>query len=485
MPGMTRILLLAALLGSQLGCESLKAKARAVLSKESASPPTASSEPQQAKTAATKDSATIAVSAEPEKPEISLPANLNVLLLTIDSMRADMPWNGYPRPIAPNLTRLAEQSVVYTHAYSLCSATTMALGGMMASRYPLQVPRDGKATSGFPPEAHFLAEVLQAGNVRTLGVHGHVFFYGANGIDQGFDEWRFIKYVTARTSREGAITDDRLATLLVKTMDAHVAKEPSQPFFAWTHFMDPHFRYNRHPGIEPYVGSPYKGAKGQEDKPMVSPGVPLSDVGQQLRNGYDGEVTFTDKHVGRVLDHVRQQPWGKRTAIIVSADHGEAFGEQKSYFEHGFLLYEVTVRVPLIIYIPGVPPRRIDTRRSTVDLAPTILQLFGLKSPESFVGTSLVPEVLGEKVPERRVVLDYPYTDQNQRRRAIIDSSVKIIASENELEPKLFDLSKDPGEQNDLAAKDSKLLSEMKAKLEETETKFPDFPAPRLKGRHY
>src|SRR6185295_20284991 len=104
------------------------------------------------------------------------------------------------------------------------------------------------------------------------------------------------------------------------------------------HFMDPHAAYAPHPDTERFRGSAY--APGAVPAP---PGVALDDIGQGLRNHYDDEVRFTDAQVGKLLDHVAAQPWGKTTAVVVTADHGEAFGEHPHYFEHGNLLYDVTV----------------------------------------------------------------------------------------------------------------------------------------------
>ena len=136
------------------------------------------------------------------------------------------------------------------------------------------------------------------------------------------------------------------------------------PFFAWFHFMDPHDVYQPHPE--------------------------LPSFGRKARDLYDGEVRYTDQWVGKLVDFIRDAPWGKRTAIVVSADHGEAFGEH-GFYRHAHELWEELVHVPLFFYIPGVKPRRVNAYRSAVDLAPTILELTGVKIKDSMRGVSLVP----------------------------------------------------------------------------------------------
>jgi choline-sulfatase len=412
-------------------------------------------------------SATAALAPVVETPKID-----NVLLISIDALRADMPWNGYPRVIAPKLEAFAKQSVVYTHAYALSSYTSMSLGGLMTGRYPSELPRNGLATSTFGEEATFLAEVLKAGGVRTIAVHGHVYFQGATGMNQGFDDWRVLPKITLMPAREGYVVDDKLADTMIAALGEH-AKER---FFAWVHFMDPHFSYAKHEGFPAFTGAP--------EKP-VPPGIALGAVGQSLRNQYDGEVVFTDSQVGRLLEWLDQQPFGKRTAVIVTADHGEAFGEQKSTFEHGYMLWEVLTRVPLLVRLPGSAARRIDTRRSHIDLAKTILELLQLEPTVSMRGTSLVPELRGATVPARAVVMDMPYTDQAPRRRALIQSDEKIIVTETEEEPLVFDLKSDPAEQKTLARDDRERTQRLLRSYDEMNRALPDFPAPRRGKRQY
>ena len=414
-------------------------------------------------------------------PAPSLPSNLSVLLITVDALRADMPWVGYPRNIAPNLTKLAEKSVVYTRAYALSSYTSMSLGGMLASRYPLELPRDGRATSRFFDDALFFPELLKPAGIRTIAAHGHVYFAGDTGIAQGFEDWRVIPGIVYNPAREGYVSDAAISELMQKALGEHGASHPGQRFFAWVHFMDPHFDYANHTELERYRGSPYAADAG-----AVPPGSPLDSVGQQLRNRYDREVAFTDSQIGRLLAWVDAQPWAKTTAIVVTSDHGEAFGEHEHYFEHGFFLFDVTTRVPLLLRIPGVAPRRIDARRSHIDLGPTLLDLFGVPKPPSMRGQSLLSEMAGNAPPAPRdIVIDMPYTDQTPRRRALIHGKFKLIASESELKPQLYDLDADPGERHDLAAERPELASELDARLKELDAKIPDYPAERRAKREY
>ncbi len=116
----------------------------------------------------------------------------------------------------------------------------------------------------------------------------------------------------------------------------------------------------------------------------------IGPYGKTTRDYYDAEVTFTDIYVGRLMDFVAAQPWGARTAFIVTGDHGEAFGEHHQYV-HGFELWENLVRVPLFMVLPGVRPRHVDRRTSALDLAPTILDLLGVNADGGPAGRTALP----------------------------------------------------------------------------------------------
>src|SRR5450432_1424064 len=254
--------------------------------------------------------------AEPALTAVPTPATpRNVLLLTIDSLRADMPWTGYPRAIAPNLTKLAEQSVVYTNEYALSSYTAKSVAGFLSSRYPSTLYRSGYFFANYPKADTFLAEVLSAHGVVTTGWHGHLYFRGV-GLDQGFNTWQFVPGITFDPQTDTGITSQLMTELGIKLLSK--PESTGKQFFAWAHYMDPHDQYNKHP---------------------ESP-----DFGNKNRDRYDSEVFYADLWLGKLLDFARAQPWWKDTVLIVSADHGEAFGEH-GFYKHAFEIWDVLTRV--------------------------------------------------------------------------------------------------------------------------------------------
>jgi arylsulfatase A-like enzyme len=173
------------------------------------------------------------------------------------------------------------------------------------------------------------------------------------------------------------------------------------------------------------------------------------DFGKKSRDKYDSEVFYTDLWIGKLLDWIDQQPWAKDTAIIVSSDHGEAFGEHKLY-RHAFELYDVLVHVPMFVVIPGQAPRTIDVHRSHLDLVPTMFELMGIKPNPELRGQSFVNELWGAEAEQRDVGCDLPEDSHNERRRAFIHDGWKIIAFANDFRFELYNLKDDPGELKDL-----------------------------------
>ena len=362
------------------------------------------------------------------------PANLNILLVTVDSLRADMPWAGYERAIAPNLTEFEKRAVSYTHAYALSSYTSMSLGGLLGGHYPGEMKRDGNFFGKYRDNKMF-PERLQAAGIRTMAAHAHLYFRkGAAGFDKGFDVYEMVPGL-----KWNATTDENITGPAHEKIAERMLGDPANSsgrFFAWFHFLDPHDQYMRHPDIKPF--------------------------GRKARDLYDGEVTFTDRYIGQLFEFVAKQPWGAHTAIIISADHGEAFGEH-GCFRHAFELWQPLIRVPLMIMVPGVTPRRIDLNRSAIDLAPTILELMGL-TPDGLDGVSLVPELYQKQEPEARdVIVDLPRTSNSDRRRAIIHDHYKVIAYGDDSYYQVFDIDADPGELKSLEKIDRPKFDEMVA----------------------
>jgi arylsulfatase A-like enzyme len=386
--------------------------------------------------------------APPPRPPGAFPPDLDLVLITVDTLRIDLGFMGYARPVSPSLDALAERSTVFERAYSMASYTGKSLGPTMIGKYPSECLRDGAHFDTYLPGNTFLAERFHAAGIHTMGAAPHWYFKPRYGLGQGMDVWD----LSAMPPESGGDTDSSVTSARLTDAAIRLLSDPANTqgrFFLWVHYFDPHANYVSHaeaPDFRP-------GAKSWA-KPL-----------------YDGEVWFTDHHLGRLFDFIESQPWGRKTAIFLTADHGEAFDEHGMNW-HGVDLWEPLVRVPLLAYVPGVKPHRVAEKRSLIDLAPTLLDVMGIPQPAagelSGQSNSAAIALPDEAVEERDVYIDMPAGPQVSQHRAFIHGDTPGLKLMSEGGPLylLFDLARDPSELNDLS-RDRALLDRMKSAYED------------------
>lgn len=415
---------------------------------------------------------------EPAAPAAKKKRRLNVILVTVDTLRIDLGFMGYPKPVSPNMDKLAQKSVVFERAYAMASYTGKSLGPLHAGKYPSETFRDGGHFNVYGPKNVMIAERARDAGYATLGAMSHFYFRPSSGLSQGFDRWDLSAIPPGLADNDNSVSSEALSNVILKMLEdprgekaaekdagaaspTDAAAPPSdpadagpnsagkKPFFAWFHYFDPHAQYAPHP-----------------DAPSFSDGD--KSPAKWVHAQYDAEVWFTDKHLGRVLDFVEQQPWANETAIVLTADHGEALGDHGMSW-HGSEIWESLVRVPLVVYVPGVAPRRVALKRSHIDLVPTLCDLMGIEPGEGELsGESLLPDIEGSAPPvERDVYVDMPIGPFNGTRRALITGPTPGMKLFNlgGNQYQLFDLAEDPGELKDLA-RDKEKLDPLKAQMQ-------------------
>jgi choline-sulfatase len=382
------------------------------------------------------EQAPVVALAVPKPVRPKLPQDLSFLFLTVDALRPDLGCMGYPRDVSPRIDALAAQSTVYERAYSLSTYTGYALPPMMASRYPSEMPRTNRHELRYLPQNVLLAERLKQAGFRTAGAASHFLFSPELGWTAGID--RFLRPPPEGSAPPGSHIDRYYTSRRLANAAASLLEDPEVTggrFFIWIHFLDPHEQYLKHPGFSKFGNSP--------------------------RDLYDGEVAFTDYHIGRVLDALSDAKLDQRTVVVLTGDHGEAFGEHGEYF-HGRDLWEEIVRVPLIIRVPGGVPGRIARRVSHADLAPTVLDLAGVEADPGARGQSLLEELFGGALPSRPILIDQPRNPYYTAKRAFIENGLKLHYMIDSNAYRLYDLDRDPGETHDLAPEDPAKLMLMR-----------------------
>lgn len=328
-----------------------------------------------------------------------------VVMITIDATRADVVLDRANAKTLPFFAELARSSATFTRAVSPGSQTSVSLTTMFSGRYFSQLywSRYGRGSSRFlyaaeDPTPRFV-EILNANGIETALFGGTNFLANEYGVARGFAESK------VPSGRKHAMANDVIDPLL-----GRLSRVGDGPAFLYAHIMEPHAPYDR---------AKKKGGTDFER--------------------YVAEVALADSQVARVARALAQR-FPTRGVLIVSADHGEAFGEHGT-FQHTKTLYDELLRVPLFVRGPQVKPRRIDTRVSLVDVGPTVLDVFGLATPPGFMGQSLVPILRGEPAPLAR-----PVIAEGRLRRALYAGDVKVIEDLRRKVVEAYDLERDPGE---------------------------------------
>ena len=361
----------------------------------------------------------------------------NIVLVTVDSLRPDhVGAYGYDRPTTPAIDALGQESVRFLNAYSSSSKTTTAVPSMLTGRYPSELERNRAHYTTYSKHNVFVAEVLQEQGFRTAGFVAHWYFRPKFGLGQGFETWEVV--ATPRRRMEAIAT----AKPVVKAAINHVELGwgTGKPELMWVHVLDPHKDYIRHAGVKRFGKAPI--------------------------DRYDHEIRYCDEWIGKLLDALRgSDAWGK-TVVILTADHGEAFGEN-GYRHHGFGLHEHQIRVPLLVRVPGLDPRTEPTRVSLIDLFPTLLELAGARTPGAVApqGQSWVPLLGGRARAVQPMYAEMPRGPYNSAQAVWLNGGWKLHFNASSGHYELFDLATDPLEQQDLSAAQPERLGQMKADL--------------------
>ncbi len=398
--------------------------------------------------------------------------NPNILLLTIDTLRADaLGCYGHPKSISPEIDQLAEQGVMFEQAITSGSWTQAAFPVMLTSTYASMY---GGCLGPLSPDRPSPVEALSRSGYQTAAFSTSPLLSRALGYDRGFNHFvdldpeerdpvlRRIKgghrllglpatHAVARLLRRQsrparlyvpaeALTDQFLDWL----------PETDRPFFAWLHYMDVHWPYH----LENELTRPVEIAQAWKDLRQLYQanwnGAPISP--QQRRHFielYEKAVRYTDSQIGRLLRALDRAGVLQNSIIILVSDHGEEFLERKHWGHFETNLHDEIVRVPLIFKLPEKPAvQRVTHQVSLLDLMPTILELGGCPAPDGMEGVSLIPLWNGDTSAYAPQVAISEMWRDHRHMIALRTREFKYIwDSEHPDQPALYFLSEDPEEQ--------------------------------------
>lgn len=382
----------------------------------------------------------------------------NVLVVLLESVRADqLRAFGGARIVMPTLDSLAAESRRFTNAYTPASHTNYAAPAALSSAYPLRSVGQYIYPKTYDYPRIFLYSLLKPLGYRTAIFSSDDDSWG--GQRDYFDDGTVDQYVHAgaramplQAARAGTGVDEALGvTGFVGTVDDHFTVDAAirwidtsghAPFFASVKLQNSHFPYERPADFAPRFGP------GTVTFPMRYASFP-PDSAAAVRDLYANSLAYDDAQLARLFAHLRASGQWDSTVVVVLSDHGEAF------FEHGFAshanaLFDEAMRVPLMIYAPGLAAATDSLSASSIDVAPTVLHLLGLPPHPAFQGIDL----LGPMTPAARrdrpvfAVTQSPLAHQ----AAVVQHGWKLIYDERARRYALYDLANDPGEHRDLSA---------------------------------
>ncbi len=374
----------------------------------------------------------------PNVTHTALSAQPNVLVLTLDTTRADrLGCYGHAEAKTPNLDALAARGTRFESAYSPVPLTLPAHATLWTGLQPPEHSIHDNGRNALSPTVPHMAAALHDAGWSTGAFLSSAVLDSAFGLARGFDE--YDDQMSAVDADGEAEPPQRSGD---QTTDAAIAwlRDAPEPFLAWVHYYDPHSTY------EP--PEPWK---------------------SRLKSPYDGEIAFMDDQIGRVLAALAARGALANTIVVAVADHGEALGEHGET-THGLFVYDATLHIPLILAAPKLAPHVERTPVEMADIAPTVLELCGLPRWEG--GRSLVPALRGESLAPRTVYGESEYgwlAFGWSPLHTIVEDGWRYIGSSD---PELYDHARDAVEVQDLARTQTERAQRMARELESLRASF-------------
>lgn len=402
----------------------------------------------------------VMVGCSDDRPDRNAPKDLNVVLITLDTTRADyLSSYGYPEATTPNLDKLAAGGTRFEHAVATASVTPVShasiLTGLSNHRHGLRVL---SAAGGFRLDESVptLATMLGQQGYATAAIHSAFPVSAHFGLDQGFDIFEsFVATINVTEddrvkhswgqSKYQRRSDETTDLVLQHLQDLDV------PFLIWVHYWDPHDKGRLPP--KAFLPETYRETDGEDDD--------RPDAIERRKQMYAAEVRYMDSQIGRLFDTLGEHGLADSTLVFVVSDHGQGLGDHQWNFHR--LLYDEQIRVPLIASIPGhdqVPV--VESMVRTVDIVPTILDYLNIETELRSSGSSLRGLIEGKSEPVRIAIADqingFDLNASMVEKRPLddflysaMDGDWKLIyRPTNPAQSELFHLAEDPQELTNL-----------------------------------
>jgi len=420
-------------------------------------------------------------------------------MIDLDCLRSDhVGVNGYHRNTTPNIDHIAHDGVSFTHAYCANSPCLPARASLFTARFGVQngiVSHHGvgerlrHTSSGHwrDPEKPFFQHHLWSRGMKTVSFSCFHDRHNAWWFAAGWQELHTF------TRKRGQETADEVNAAVLPWLRAHAGEDN---WFLHVHYWDIHTPYRiSQEWADPFRDDPppdwpdqaaidrhqrIYGPKtaldlftlGDKSPTPVMPDAVRTEADfKKLIDGYDGAIHFADHHVGQLLDVLSKAGVLDETAVIVTGDHGDSFGEHGQYSDHG-IANEAVHRVPMIVKWPGLPAGGVRTELIYImDIAPTVTELMGFPVPEGWDAQSFAPALRGEEFTGRPyLVYDhgiYTFTRTVRTRDWMLMHVLHPGLYPYDEPMMLHDMREDPHQETNLAAERPEVVAELNGLLAE------------------
>lgn len=393
----------------------------------------------------------------------------SVILIGVDTLGArHLGLYGSRRPTSPFLDRRARSGRVFERAFSTSPWTLPSFASMFTGLLPsghgvhVVLRKDGHRRFGkLDASAPTLAEVLAANGFATTAIVQNPILRTEFGLHRGFEVYDLDAGDNVSHRKADAVLERALAWV-----DRHELAD--RRFFLFVHLFDPHLNYDApepfRGGFTRQIGSrlqlPIQGAKSIRDR--ISR---LTAADREfIEAAHDEEVRALDEQLRLFFDGLAARELDDETLVVLTADHGEEFFEHGG-FEHGHTMFDELLRVPLIVWGPGVSAGREPSPVSVADVAPTVLEALGIERPGTMFGMSLWPALRERRTIGRRPLVAES-TKYGSEQKALILWPHKLVVRPVEGKRALFDVAADPGERRDLVQAQPELAASLGAMLD-------------------
>ena len=381
----------------------------------------------------------------------------SVILITIDTLRADhVGCYGAQTVKTPTLDALARDGVVFERAISQVPLTWPSHAVILTGTYPFQNGVQDFTGQPLAQQFRTVSQAFQQAGYATGAVVSAFVLDRSWGLARGFDFYDDAFSAETFEKKDAGLVDRRAGESVAHAI-AWLKKTPRRPFFLWLHLYDPHSPYDP---PEPY----------------------RSEYRSHL---YDGEIAYADHELGNLMSWLKQNHLYDSSLIVALSDHGESLGEHGED-EHGFFVYNATVHVPLIVKPPagsGIAAGRHPEPVETTAVAPTLLQLAGVKEPvdriyTQFQSRALLGTLLGAKSgtnpagsqAANQTPKDPAYSETFYPFSSFGWSPLHALESERfhfieAPKPELYDLESDPGETRNIADEQPATVAVLREKM--------------------